>query len=269
MLKIGDFSKFSRVSVKTLRYYDEIGLLKPDHIDRHTGYRYYNFDQLSLLNRILALKDLGFSLDQISQLIDEGLPADQLRGMLRLKRIEIQKQVTDEMTRLDRVQARLRQIEMEDKMPEHEVVIKSVDPLLVASVRDTIPRYPEQGHLWQTLETFLAQSKIIPTGPCLTIYHSEEPDIDAEVCEPISTTPPASQRIRTHELPAVESMACLVYNGPFISIGEAYEAMLKWIDSNGYEICGPTREVYLHPAHEGSQTDPDTVTEIQFPVRLP
>jgi effector-binding domain-containing protein len=269
MLKIGDFSKLSRVSVKTLRYYDDIGLLKPNHTDKYSGYRYYDYDQLSKLNRILALKDLGLSLDEVGQLVNEGLPAAQLRGMLRLKRLELQKQVNDDISRLERVEARLRQIEMEDKMPDFEVVIKTIERQLVASVRDTIPRYPEQGHLWQTLESFLAENKITPTGPCLTIYHSEEPDIDAEVCEPISTAGPPSERVRSHELPAVESMACLVFNGPFVSIGEAYEVMLKWIEGNGYQICGPTREVYLRPAENGSQTDSATVTEIQFPVRLP
>lgn len=267
MIKIGDFSKLSRVSVKTLRYYDEIGLLKPNQIDEYTGYRYYDFDQLSQLYRILALKDLGLSLDQIDQLINEGLPAAQLRGMLRLKRLEIQKEMADESKRLERVEARLRQIEMEDKMPDHEVVIKTIDPQYVASVRDIIPRYPEQGHLWQRLETFLAKNKITPSGPCLTIYHSDEPEIDAEVCEPVNTTIPHNDQVQSHQLPVVESMACLVYTGPFVSIGEGYEAILKWIDHNGYQICGPSREVYLRPADSGSQTDPDTVTEIQFPVK--
>ncbi len=151
-------------------------------------------------------------------------------------------------------------------MSTYEVVLKKVDPLMVASVRDVIPSFPEQGHLWRELETFLSRHKIIPIGPCLTLYYSNEPDIDAEVCEPINVPIPANDRVKSFELPAVESMACVVHNGPFVTIGEAYEAILKWIETNGYGINGPSREIYLRPSSNGSQTDPETVTEIQFPV---
>src|SRR5438046_2580385 len=133
MFKIGDFSRLTKVSAKALRYYDELGLLRPACIDRFTGYRYYSAHQLPRLNRILALKDLGFSLDQIGTLLDEGLPAEQIRGMLKLKREEIRQLVAEEQARLARVEARLRQIEQEDAMPEHEVILKRLEPMTVAS----------------------------------------------------------------------------------------------------------------------------------------
>src|SRR5579862_8956297 len=93
MFKIGDFSKLSQVSMKTLRFYDQLGLLKPTHVDDFTGYRYYTADQLPRLNRILAFKDLGFTLEQIGPLLEEGIPAAQIRGMLRLKQAEIQQRM--------------------------------------------------------------------------------------------------------------------------------------------------------------------------------
>src|SRR5512136_1668041 len=127
MIKIGDFSKLSFVSVRTLRYYEEMGLLKPVEVDRFTGYRYYSVDQLPRLNRILALKDLGFALEQIAQMLDEGVPPAQLRGMLRMKQAEIRQQVGEEQARLVRVEARLRQIEQEGKMPTFEVVVKKIE----------------------------------------------------------------------------------------------------------------------------------------------
>jgi DNA-binding transcriptional MerR regulator len=113
MFKIGDFSKLSQVTVKTLRYYDELGLLKPVEVDRFTGYRYYSADQLPRLNRILALKDLGLSLEQIATLFAarDKLTVEQMRGMLRLKQAEAQERVREEQDRLARVEARLRQIE--------------------------------------------------------------------------------------------------------------------------------------------------------------
>src|SRR5512147_3281105 len=113
MFKIGDFSRLTQVSIKTLRYYDEIGLLKPAQIDRFTNYRYYTIEQLPRLNRILALKDLGLSLDQIGDLLKRDLPADQLRGMLMLRQAEIEQEMQAMHLQMRRVEARLKQIERE------------------------------------------------------------------------------------------------------------------------------------------------------------
>lgn len=266
MLKIGDFSRIGQVSVKTLRYYDEIGLLKPQRTDGSTGYRYYNLDQLPRLNRILALKELGLSLDQIGQLLDEELSAEQLRGILRFKQIEIKERMVEEEYKLARVEARLMMIEQEDEMPDYDVVIKQVDPISVASVRGIIPNYPQQGDLWNELETFLKQQNISPSGPCFTIYHSEAPDVDTEVCEPVDEPVPQNPQVNSHQIPAIPMMATVIHKGPFITLGEAYTALFKWIEANAFQISGPPREVYLRSPDDGSQTDSQTVTEIQFTV---
>jgi DNA-binding transcriptional MerR regulator len=252
MLRIGDFSKIGRVSVKTLRYYDSVGLLKPHQVDPATGYRYYSFDLLPKLYRILALKELGFSLDQIKGLLEDDLSAEQLRGMLRIKQEEIKQQMAQESERLARVEARLQMIEQEAIMPEYDVVIKAVEPISVASIRDNIPTYPEQGHLREQLEVFLIQNRIKPEGPCLTVYHSDEPNIEAEVCEPVSLPIPEHQTIKQHLLPGVGNMATTIHSGPFVTISDAYQAILKWIETNGYKIIGPAREVYLRAAENGS-----------------
>ncbi len=270
MLKIGDFSKLSRVSVKTLRYYDEIGLLKPAQIDRFSKYRYYRYDQMPRVNRILALKDLGLSLEQIGILLDDDLPAEQLRGMLRLKLTEIESEVTAAQTRLALVEARLQHIEQETEMSNYDVITKRVEPFKVACLRDIVPTPPDQGKLWDELETFLTENQIRRTGPCLSLYHDDEykeKDWDIEVCEPIEGGLPALPRIQTRQLPGAEEMACVMHHGPFTTIGEAYDALMKWIDRNGYHISGPAREVYLQsPTKPGDQTDPNTITEVQFPV---
>jgi DNA-binding transcriptional MerR regulator len=139
MIKIGDFAHLSQVSVVTLRYYDEMDLLKPVKVDDFTGYRYYSAEQLSRLNRILALKDLGFSLEQIKLMFADGLSIEQLRSMFTLQRREVKKRLAEEQERLLRIEARLRQIELEDKMPNYDVVIKTVPAMLIASRRVTIP----------------------------------------------------------------------------------------------------------------------------------
>src|SRR5215510_12388342 len=110
MFRIGEFSKLSRVSVRMLRYYDQLGLLQPSHTDPFTNYRYYSADQLLRLNRILALRDLGFSLDQIANMLDEELSQEQLKGMLRLKRAEIEQQIETEQLRMARLEARIHQM---------------------------------------------------------------------------------------------------------------------------------------------------------------
>jgi effector-binding domain-containing protein len=116
----------------------------------------------------------------------------------------------------------------------------------------------------------MTANKIATSGPCLTLYYSEEPDIDAEVCESVARAFPDGERAKFHTLPSVEQAACVVHHGPFTTIGEAHGFLLKWMDTNGYECVGPVREVYLQEAkHDGanaSQTDSATVTEIQYPV---
>jgi DNA-binding transcriptional MerR regulator len=267
MIKIGTFSRISQVSVKTLRFYDEIGLLKPAEIDRYSGYRFYSFEQLPRLNRILALKELGFSLEQIAQVLSQGLSSEEFRGILRLKLAEIQVRLQSDQEMLARIETRLKQIEQENQMPTYDILVKKLEPIAVATTRGIIPSYPEQGGLWNTLESYLAAHKVQADGPCFTIYHSDEPEIDAEVCEPLAATFQANDPVQSYTLQGVDAAASTLHHGPFVTIGEAYASLTKWIEENGYQICGPSREIYLRPPHNGSQTDPNTLTEIQFPIR--
>ena len=110
MIKIGDFSRLANISIKTLHYYDQLGLLQPVHVDRYSGYRFYSLDQLPQLNRILALKELGFSLDQVRRILaeEEVLSAEELHGMLRIKRAELRQLLDEEEARLRRVECRLK-----------------------------------------------------------------------------------------------------------------------------------------------------------------
>jgi DNA-binding transcriptional MerR regulator len=269
MIRIGDFSKLSRVPVKTLRYYDEVGLLKPVEVDRFTGYRLYEYSQLSTLNRILALKDLGFSLEEIGRLLDGDLSLEQLRGMLKLRETESRQRVDEEAQRLERIRTRLKKIEQENIVSKYDVVIKNVDAVRIASVRDTVPAPSEQGGLWRELEGYLALNRVRPVGTCFTLYHDEEykeHSWDIEVCEPLTGELDESERVKVQTLPAVDTMAYTVHNGPFATIDEAYKAVVKWINDNGYRIVGPSRELNLKPAKGGSQHDSKTVTEIQYPV---
>ena len=269
MIRIGDFSKLSRVSVKTLRYYDATGLLRPVRVDPLTGYRLYEYSQLSILHRILALKDLGFSLEEIGHLLEDDLSVEQMRGMLKLRETEAHQRVHEEAERLERIRARLRQIEQEAGMSKYDVVIKSADEIKIASVRDVVPTPPEQGGLWQELGEYLEKQHVRPSGVCFTLYHDDEykeRDWDVEVCEPINAELSDTERVKVKTLPSVGTLACTIHNGPFATLGEAYNAIGKWITDNNYRIVGPCREFYLRANENGDQNDPNTVTEIQFPV---
>ena len=154
-------------------------------------------------------------------------------------------------------------------MSTYDVVIKKVPALRVASIRDTIPAYSQQGHLWGELYAYLGQQRIQMNGPCLTLYHDKEykeRDVDAEVCQPVDTTARGTERIKINELPAVETMASVVHHGAFTEFNNVYQALLKWIQENGYRICGPDREIYIKTGEPLRQDDPSYVTEIQIPV---
>ena len=119
LFKIGDFSQIGQVSVRMLRHYDELALLKPAYVDRLTDYRYYSIEQLPKLNRLLALKDLGFSLVHIAALLNDDLPAPQLRSMFLMKRAEIEQQLQEgnDLTLLAPVVIEIMQLPVEKNTP--------------------------------------------------------------------------------------------------------------------------------------------------------
>jgi len=269
MIKIGNFARLCQVSVVTLRYYDEMDLLKPVQVDNFTGYRFYSADQLPRLNRILALKDLGFSLEQIKLMLADGLSVEQLRSMLTMQRTEVERRLTNEQERLYRIESRLRQIEMENKMPNYDVVIKTVPAMLVASRRVTIPtndQVPQYlGPAYTEAYDYVRKQGAKDTGPCFALWHSPA-DVyeneDAEAVVPIDRLLQGSDKVKVYELPATQ-VASVVHQGNFEDFTQGHAALLEWIDANGYKIVGPYREIYIRHDHRELA---DSTTEIQFPV---
>jgi DNA-binding transcriptional MerR regulator len=256
MFRIGDFSQLGQVSIRTLRLYDEMNLLKPAQIDKFTGYRYYTIEQLPRLNRILALKDLGLSLGQIGDLLKRDLPPDQLRGMLMLKQAEIAHEMRAMQAQMRRVEARLQQIEREGQPPQYEVVIKSVEAQTIVAYRRVVPDFAAmvdyRCEMYRTLYDWLAAQGIRPLEPELAIYHNAEyceTSIDMELGTPIERLkldvdlPPETMTIR--ELPAVDTMASVIHKGDMWDIGQAMTALYGWIGSHGYASAGPYRELHL------------------------
>ncbi|WP_166394994.1 MerR family transcriptional regulator [Rubrobacter marinus] len=280
MFKIGDFSQLGQVSVRTLHHYDERGLLKPARIDDWTGYRFYSVEQLPRLNRILALKDLGFSLDQISQVLADEVPAEKLRGMLMLKQAEIERQLTEGRTRLMRVEARLKQIEREGRPSPYEVVLKKTAPRTVASTRATVPTLDDMPacrcDLYDELYDGLERLRIQPKDPEYALYHAVEyldRDIDMEAAVAVDTspeTPPGADGLTFRELPAVPEMASVVHRGSAWEIPQAVTALFSWVGANGYAPAGPYRELHLYGReNELFRADPSNVGSVLVEIQLP
>jgi effector-binding domain-containing protein len=268
MFKIGDFSRLSQISIKALRLYDQLGLLKPIQVDTSTGYRYYSASQLPKLNRILAFKDLGFSLEQITHLFDDQVSLEQMRGMLRLKQAELQQQIASEKLRLARVEAQIKQIEQEATMLNHDVVVKKLEPIQVVSIRTILPHYPAIGQLFDELVGYLHQHGISKFNYCAAIWHDpeyRESDVDGEAVIAIERLVPESGRVKVYQLPRYDEAACIIHQGSYRTLSQSYKHLLAWIEANGYQIIGPNREFYIQQGPE--QDDESYVTEIQFPIK--
>jgi len=279
MIRIGDFSRLARVSVVTLRHYDDLGLLTPARVDPATGYRYYTPDQLPRLNRILALKELGFSLEQVARLLQAELPAAQIRGMLVLQRAQLEQQVREQRARLAAVEARLRHIERDGGPPTYDIVVRHVEPVLVASIRRRVPGAQAIERLFEEAEAYAAKHHARAPHPPLALFHDaeyREQDLDVEVAVPLSARTPACATVSVRGLPAVPSMACVVHAGSYATIGQAFDDLLGWVGTQGYQVAGPHREAYLRfgagnlklalpDAYLADEADA-YVTELQVPI---
>ncbi|HEY4396812.1 MAG TPA: MerR family transcriptional regulator [Acidimicrobiia bacterium] len=273
MFGIGAFARVGQVSVRTLRHYDDLGLLPPAQVDPQTGYRWYRADQLQRLNRILALRDLGLPLAEVRKVVDDEVSVDELRGMLRLRQAEARDRVAAETERLSRVEARLRQIETEGRVGEYDVVVKPLEPQRVAMVDTTAPAFgnatlgPIFVRLFGELYGELDRLGIVPAGPQIALYEpSEEPDspISVMASVPIDETDAvSSDRIVAVDLAPVARAAVTIHRGSMARVEEGYQALMRWADDTGEQIDGFSREVYLD-----CNGDPETwVTELQFALR--
>ncbi|WP_030338149.1 MerR family transcriptional regulator [Streptomyces sp. NRRL S-1022] len=270
MFTIGDFARHGRVSVRMLRHYDATGLLRPAHVDPASGYRHYTAAQLARLNRILALKDLGFTLQQVSDIVDEKVGVEELRGMLRLRQAELETAVAAAEARLVRVEARLRAIESEGRMPADDVVIKTVPSLRVAELTATADSFepedigPVIGPLYDELFRRLGAAGISPAGPGVACYE-DAPEgggrITVHAAVQVSA-PLQDGAVRVLDLPSLDQAATIVHRGSMDSVLPTAQTLARWIDAHGYHATGYPREINLEcPADRD-----EWVTELQTPV---
>ncbi|SOB83048.1 MerR family transcriptional regulator [Streptomyces sp. 1331.2] len=272
MLNIGDFASHGRVSVRMLRHYDAIGLLRPARVDPVSGYRSYEAGQLARLNRVIALKELGFTLQQVRAVLDEEVDAAALRGMLRLRRAQLAEAIAADEQRLARVEARLRTIESEGTMSQHEVVVKPVPSVRVAQLTGVAASYePEEigpviGPLFTELCRRLAAAGIAETGPSVARYE-DSPEGDGSVrilvAVPIArSVRPGRADVELLDLPPVEQAASVVHRGSMDDSVGSFQALARFIEENGYRSAGYARELYLECPDDPARW----VVELQEPV---
>ncbi|MFI1930079.1 MerR family transcriptional regulator [Streptomyces sp. NPDC020330] len=272
MFTIGDFARYGRVSPRMLRHYDAIGLLTPDRTDPATGYRLYGAAQLARLNRIIALKDLGFTLQQVGAVLDERVGPEELRGMLRLRRAELAEAVAAASARLARVEARLRSIESEGHMPADDVVIRAVPAVRVAELTGTAASYQPQdigpviGPMYERLFPLLEGAGLRPAGPGIARYE-DAPEgggaitVHAGVTVSAPVGPVGDTGARVVELPPFEA-ATIMHRGAMDDVLSTTHTLAHWLDAHGYRSTGYAREVNLECPPDREQW----VTELQEPV---
>jgi DNA-binding transcriptional MerR regulator/effector-binding domain-containing protein len=271
MFSIGEFARLGAVSVRTLRHYDEIGLLQPAKVDSGTGYRSYSASQLGELNRIIALKDLGFSLTQAGKLLS-GITIEELRGMLALRRAQLEQELDEYTTRLRGVEARLRYIEGENAMPADDITVKKIPAMGVVAISGTaagigpehaVPVVNRSRALFDELD-ISGLAKV--TGPFMVFFGDHDTDaatiyLALPVAERPAELPPPAQYL---VLPAIEA-ATAVRNGPASSIYPAvYHDLVNWATAHGFQTSGPGRDIWIHEIDDISQVD-EQVFETQLP----
>lgn len=267
MFKIGEFSHIARVSTRLLRYYDSLGLLEPSHTDPATGYRYYTAEQLPDLNRILALKEMGLSLDEVGKLLTDDVPAEQLRGMLALKRSQLAREVEEKEASIRSIESRIDQIESgEDDV---DLLVKHVDTASFASLRDRFADLPAVIALADHIEDAAASfAGRLPHPSLAAVWHEDwsDSDLDLEIGllgSAISRDLPLAtgQVLIPSTLPAAEVLSTIRVGAPDLAHG-VYGAVGRWMAANGARMAGPVREL----VHQRPGPGVAPVVEVQFPI---
>lgn len=270
MLKIGDFSKLSRVSIRMLRHYDEIGLLRPVRVDPFSGYRYYSEKQLPVAGRITALKDMGFGLADIGEMLACCDQKQVLERHLLVKKAELLAQAEQTAYRLRLLDTALERLRKDDEAMQYDVNLKTFPERYAATLRRRIPAYEMEGMLWSQLVSETAPLNLVPDDPCYcsVVFHDKEykeADVDVEAQKTVKGRYPDTEHVRFRTLPAVTA-ATAVCKGSYDQMNAIMAAVAEWVTVNGYELDGPAFNIYHVSPHETSDPS-EFVTEVCYPVR--
>ena len=274
MLKIGNFSKLSGLSIETLYYYEKIGLLKPFYIDAETNYRYYASEQLATVNKILVFKDTGFSLQQIADVINQDPSPDELVTLLDNKVKELEEKIVKEQQHLKRVKTAIQLFKDRCIHQFDEISVKRVNPLLVASLRSSENLEPNTSleNMWNRLNRYVNSQGSRASKSSIVIHHNVK-DItqvplstDFELAVPISRIFKSCDTIKVYWLEEVHHMACVMIKNSIIDTEQLYSAVTQWMEKNKYHFAHSVREIY-HDGVEAESIQSRKIVEIQFPIK--
>lgn len=268
VFKIGDFSKLTRVSVRMLRYYDEVGIFKPARIDDFTGYRYYSAKQISEINLIVSLRDMGFNVSDIAVFMKEK-SEEKLENILKIKSEEIKNNIKTEKIKLEKINSTIKDMKKERVNMSYNVVLKSIPSYKVISLRDTIPAYEAEGMLWERLDKYITTKNISWNGIAYATYHDEgykEGGVDVEVLMGVDKLMKNDNKFTFKETEAVEQAASILVPGDYSNLAGAYNFLANWIEDNGYSMSGNPRQVAIKGPWNERNTE-DYLSEIQIPVK--
>lgn len=272
MLKIGDFSRIARVSTRLLRFYDEAGLLRPARIEPATGYRYYHVAQLRDLNRILVLKELGLSLEDIAPIVASGISPEKLREMLLVRRTRLERELAQESARLRHIETRIAQIDAEGRLSVDDVLMRAEPAHTVLTLRQVLPSFAAArdaiGQVSRLVRGHLPANAL---GSLVAIAHAPEFELDRldvefgfMLKEVPRQLPAALAPMAVRELPAVDRLAACVRVGLPEDAHLVTAKIGQFLEANGYQLAGPSREVFLQPPDPRKMEQ--SVVEMQYPI---
>lgn len=268
MFKIGEFSKLTQVSIRMLRYYDEVGILKPAEVDEWTGYRMYSIEQIPVLNKIIYLRDSGFQVSEIAMALEKDEKS--LVEQLEKKRIEVEQVIRDEQDKLLKIDMAKREILGDKNELHYNISIKSIPSYQVLSLRKVVPSYYSEGEMWKELSGFAAGQHLDISSNTFSIYHDKEykeQNVDIELCVPVKKMGKNIEPFVYRKTEPVSHMACTMVYGDFSNIAGVYRAFAEWLNKNEqYQIGDTTRQI-VHRGPWNEENPQKYLTEIQIPLK--
>lgn len=267
MYRIGMFSKLGRVTVKTLHHYDEVGLLAPAYVDEENGYRYYEAGQLIRLNEIVALRQMGFSIPEISAIVDGTNTA----GVLAQRKAELESEVQNVTDQLFRLNYYINE-QKEGQIMNYQAVIKEVPAFTVFSAKYTIPNYAALNEIMPALGEKVGKAnpgiKCVEPDYCFNVYLDGEyrdTDINVEICQAVTSRGKDGDGVVFKDIPAITAVSVL-HSGSYDKLGKAYAYAMQWVEQNGYQIIDNVRESYIDGIWNKENVK-EWLTEIQVPIK--
>lgn len=270
MLKIGDFSKLSRISIRMLRYYDELGLLAPKSTDDFTSYRYYAEEQLTIAGRIVALRDMGFGLATIGEILHSYDNPQALAAFLAVKQAEVQAEAEAAGHRLLLLDTAIKRLRKDETAMNYNVTVKTMPERYVASVRKIIPAYDQEGMLWNIMMTETAPQNMQIAEICnsLAMFHDngfKEADVDVEVQMTVKGSYQNTENVVFKTEPAA-LIASATYKGSYEQLTAVNQAVANWVRDSGYEFDNMMFCIY-HVSPAQTQNPDELVTEVCYAVK--